>query len=176
MSDERARAAVAEWIDQQHQDLSRKSYYELLGVPREATLAQIRDAYYSLVARFHPDLFVDTLSQATRQRLISIYSRVVEGYRVLSDGALREQYDRTLAKGKLRWSADDEHAPRVDPAAGKVNNPNARRLYDLAQAALRTGDARCAAMNLKLALSAEPRNPLLLAELAKTEAILKKPG
>src|SRR5262245_36037616 len=123
ISDQGAREAIRAWIEQQHAELDRSSYYHLLGVPRSAHEPQIRDAYYRLVARLHPDLYVNTLDMATRQKLITLYSRVVEGYRILADGAKRVQYDRLLAEGKLRWSTEDERAPRRDPEA-ELKNPN----------------------------------------------------
>lgn len=173
ISDQSARAAIRAWIEQQHEELNRSSYYHLLGVPREAHEGQIRDAYYRLVARLHPDLYVDTLDPETRQKLVSLYSRIVEAYRILSDGKKREQYDRVLAEGRLRWTADDERAR--DPEA-ELKNPNAKRFYKLGKAALLAGDGKAAVMNLKLALSVEPQSAALRAELARAEALLKSQG
>ncbi|MBI4511469.1 MAG: DnaJ domain-containing protein [Deltaproteobacteria bacterium] len=175
LSEEGARAAIRAWIDQQFQELGRSSYYHLLGVPRDATEIALRDAYYRLVARLHPDLFVDTLDKETRLKLVSIYSRVVEAYRVLSHGRRREQYDRLVTQGKLRWSTEEERSPPRD-SESSVANPNAKRLFKLARSALVAGDAKSAVMNLKLALSVEPQNAFLREELAKAEALLKPQG
>lgn len=176
ITNDSARAAIKAWIEQQHQELDRSSYYHLLKVPRDATEAAIRTAYYALVARLHPDLYVETLDPPTRQKLITIYSRIVEAYRVLVDGHKREQYDRALAQeqGKLRWSAEEERLANVrkDPDA-EIQNPNARRLFKLGRAALAGGDVKGAVMNLKLALSCEPENAFIQGELAKAEAARK---
>jgi curved DNA-binding protein CbpA len=170
-----ARAAIKAWIEQQFAELDRSSYYHLLAVERTATEEQIRDGYYRLVARLHPDLYGDhVLDPPTRQKLVSLYSRVVEGYRVLSEGRRREQYDAGLAAGKLRWSAEDERSPKRDPES-EVANPNARRFFKMGRAAVLAGDAKSALMNLKLALSVEPESAVIKAEITRAEALLKGP-
>ncbi len=177
ITDEASRKAIKAWIEQQHAELERSSYYHLLQVPRDAHEPAIRTAYYALVARLHPDLYVNTLDAETRQKLVSIYSRVVEAYRVLADGQKREQYDRALAAGRMRWSPEEEKLShtRRDPDA-EIGNPNARRFFKLGRAALTSGDGKGAVMNLKLALSVEPQSTLIKAELARAEALLKSQG
>jgi hypothetical protein len=79
-----------------------------------------------------------------------------------------------LEQGRLRWSVEDERAPKRD-AEADIANPNARRFFKLARAALAAGDAKAAAMNLKLALSVEPQSRPILEELARAEALLEPP-
>jgi curved DNA-binding protein CbpA len=167
-ADAGARAAIRAFIDQQHAEMERSSYYHLLGVERSAGVADIRDAYYRLVARFHPDLYGDALEPDTREKLVSLYSRLVEAYRCLTDGARREKYDRQLAAGKLRWTPEDDRVPR-DPEA-EITNPNAKRFFRMGRTALLAGDVKGAITNLKLALSAEPGCEAIRAELARAES------
>jgi len=170
IDDSAGRLAIKGWIEQQHAELDRKSYYQLLGVDRNAEETEIRTAYYHMVARFHPDLYGDILDPETRAKLVSLYSRLVEGYRVLRDAQRRAQYGKSLEQGRLRFTDKDERAPRRD-AEAEVANPAARRFFKLARAALAGGDAKGALMNFKLALSVEPDNPVLLAEIAKVEPL-----
>jgi DnaJ-class molecular chaperone len=175
IGDDKARAAVKQWIDQLFEELDRSTYYHLLQVPADAYEAQIRDAYYNLVARLHPDLYVDTLDLGTRAKLVSVYSRLVEAYRVCADGQRREQYDRGLTLGRLRWSPESEKVQTVGPA-GELKNANAKKFYKLAQEALRAHNGKAALMNLKFALSQEPDSALLKDELARAEALVKSQG
>lgn len=175
LGDEAAKAAIRSWIEQQHSELERSSYYHLLGVRRDAGETEIRDAYYRLVARLHPDLYVNTLDPDTRAKLVTIYSRIVEAYRVLNDPRRREKYEAVLARGKLRLSQEDELTSARAPE-DELKNPNAKRFFKLGRAALMAGDGKSAVMNLKLALSVEPGSELLRAELAKAEALLKARG
>jgi DnaJ-class molecular chaperone len=176
LSDDKAKAAIRSWIDQQFDELDRSSYYHLLHVEPTAHEPEIRDAYYRLVARLHPDLYVQSLDADTRQKLVSIYSRLVEAYRVLSDGAKREQYDRAMGKGQLRTQPVDERAGRAAAAAQTIDNPNAKRFFKLGQDALRAGNTRGAVQNLRFALSQEPQSELIKSELAKAEELQKRQG
>ena len=171
IDDERGRQSIRSWIEQQHDELGQKSYYQLLGVDRDADDRQITTAYYAMVARFHPDLYGDALLPPdVRAKLVTLYSRLVEGYRVLADPTRRAQYARTLERGRLRWTVEDERAPKRDVDA-EIENPNARRFFKLARAALAAGDGKAAVMNLKLALSVDPKSRPILEELARAEAM-----
>jgi curved DNA-binding protein CbpA len=177
IGDERARDAVRLWIDQLHEELDRSTYYHLLQVPADAYEEQIRSAYYTLVARLHPDLYLETLDVATRAKLVTIYSRLVEAYRVVCDGARREQYDKGIALGRLRWVAETEKVQTIRPGSGaELKNANAKKFYKLGQEALRQGNGKAALMNLKMALSQEPDSELLKTELARAEALYRSQG
>jgi DnaJ-class molecular chaperone len=175
IDDKAARVAIKAWIEQQFVELDQKSYYQLLGIDRTVEERAIVSAYYHMVARFHPDNYVDSLDPDTRAKLVSLYSRLVEGYLVLRNPGKREQYARLLEQGKLRWSMAEERGPRRDPE-GDVISASGKRFFKLGKASLAAGDAKAALMNLKLALSVEPDNAAILAELAKAEALIGKVG
>lgn len=63
--------------------------YSVLGVPREATLEQIRAAYRRLARQFHPDHSPD--EDSSRQ-----FARISKSYMVLRDESLRRRYDQIL--------------------------------------------------------------------------------
>ncbi len=174
--DKAGRQAIRGWIEQQHAELDQKSYYQLLDIDKNADDNALRMGYYRMVARFHPDQYLDALDDETRAKLVTVYSRVVEGYLVLRDPAKRQQYARLVEQGKLRMTPKDERAPRRDVEA-EVSSPSARRFFKLGRAALAAGDVKGALMNLKLALSVEPDNAAIQAEMARAEALGKgKPG
>src|SRR6185295_18352880 len=100
--------------------------------------------------------------------------RIVEAYQVLMNGEKRFQYDKMLAKGKLRWTQEEERsAVSSSKPDADIKSPNAKRLYNLGKQQLMGGNPKGAIMNLKMALSAEPDNPVIQAELAKAEAAAK---
>jgi molecular chaperone DnaJ len=65
---------------------SKKDYYEILGVPRNATKEQIKDAYRRLAMQYHPDR---NKSPDAEEK----FKEISEAYAVLSDDEKRRQYD-----------------------------------------------------------------------------------
>eukprot|EP01054_Gregarina_sp_Poly1_P010941 Gregarina_sp_Poly_1__10940@NODE_85_length_15275_cov_135_187336_g73_i0_p2_GENE_NODE_85_length_15275_cov_135_187336_g73_i0NODE_85_length_15275_cov_135_187336_g73_i0_p2_ORF_typecomplete_len596_score117_59DnaJX/PF14308_6/1_9e36DnaJ/PF00226_31/6_5e25DnaJ/PF00226_31/4_2e03DnaJ/PF00226_31/7_3e03DnaJ/PF00226_31/6_9e03ATG_C/PF09333_11/2_4e12ATG_C/PF09333_11/4_9e03Pam16/PF03656_13/0_0041Pam16/PF03656_13/3_4e02Pam16/PF03656_13/1_3e02VPS13_C/PF16909_5/0_028Sporozoite_P67/PF05642_11/8_NODE_85_length_15275_co len=62
-------------------------YYDILGVPSDATQVQIRKAYYKLAKECHPDKHGGDLEMKEK------FQKVGEAYQVLGDPERREQYD-----------------------------------------------------------------------------------
>jgi len=63
-------------------------YYETLGVPRKASVDEIRKAYRKLARKYHPDLNPGDKSSEER------FKNVQEAYDILSDAKKRQMYDQ----------------------------------------------------------------------------------
>lgn len=68
--------------------MAEKSYYEVLGVKKNATEDELKKAFRKLARKFHPDLNPDNKDSETK------FKEINEAYDVLSDKEKREQYDR----------------------------------------------------------------------------------
>jgi hypothetical protein len=79
-----------------HASLERASHFELLGVARDATAAQVREAYAALARRFHPDAHHEPSLSDLRDPLEQIFARLGEAYEVLCQPRLRAQYEEQL--------------------------------------------------------------------------------
>ncbi|MDX2099071.1 MAG: J domain-containing protein [Leptolyngbyaceae cyanobacterium bins.59] len=64
-----------------------RNYYEILGVPRDASLEEIKQVYRKLARQYHPDL--NPGNKAAEEK----FKDIGEAYEVLSDTAKRAQYD-----------------------------------------------------------------------------------
>ena len=71
-----------------------KDYYESLGVPRNASDADIKKAFRKLAREFHPDVAKD------KKKAEEKFKEINEAYEVLSDPAKRKKYDELGANWK----------------------------------------------------------------------------
>eukprot|EP00760_Papus_ankaliazontas_P029155 PhM_4_TR4153/c0_g1_i1/m.73957/K09527/DNAJC7; DnaJ homolog subfamily C member 7 len=70
----------------------RPDYYRLLGVRRDATPGNIKEAYYKLAKEFHPDKCRSDDDETTKSKTETM-QRINEAYSVLSDPEKRARYD-----------------------------------------------------------------------------------
>ncbi|HJC23568.1 MAG TPA: DnaJ domain-containing protein [Candidatus Eisenbergiella merdavium] len=68
--------------------MSKRDYYEVLGVERSADAAAIKKAYRKLAKKYHPD------TNAGDQHAEQMFKEATEAYEVLSDPEKRKLYDR----------------------------------------------------------------------------------
>ena len=67
---------------------NQEDYYEILGVKKDATEAEIKKAYRKLALKWHPDKNQDNREEAEEK-----FKKINEAYSVLSDKNKRNQYD-----------------------------------------------------------------------------------
>jgi molecular chaperone DnaJ len=79
----------------------KKSYYEILGIPKDASKDAIKDAYRKLAMKYHPDR---NKSPGAEEK----FKEISEAYAVLSDNEKRQQYDKLGSTGfDQRYSRED---------------------------------------------------------------------
>lgn len=80
--------------------MSKQDYYEILGVARNASEAEIRKAYKKMAMKYHPDRNPDDVATAEEK-----FKEIKEAYEILTDARKRAAYDQFGHAG-------------VDPSAG----------------------------------------------------------
>ena len=68
--------------------MAKRDYYEVLGVERGASQAEIKSAYRKLAKKYHPDL------NPGDKQAEAAFKEVNEAYEVLSDDQRRARYDQ----------------------------------------------------------------------------------
>jgi molecular chaperone DnaJ len=80
---------------------SKRDYYEVLGVPRTASVDDIKDVYRKLAMQYHPDR--NKAPEAEEK-----FKEISEAYAVLSDAEKRRQYDTLGHAGfDQRYTTED---------------------------------------------------------------------
>lgn len=154
------------------------NYYEILGVERSASEAEIRDRFRKLARESHPDRYRGP-DKADAERK---FQTLTEAVNVLTNPARRKQHDSELvtgmdktvdfaqiakaylAKGVKAYKENDWRAAYENfDLAAKHNQQDAKAFHYLALAASRIpGYTRQAVQAIETALQREPMNPLFL--------------
>jgi curved DNA-binding protein CbpA len=96
-----------------HEDLRSKNHFEMLGIGRGANDVQVKEAYFRLAKRFHPDAHHDPALSDLAGKLEAIFIRLAEAYDLLRSPRQRSQYESDLAA----------RAPRPEPAPAAEAGP-----------------------------------------------------
>ena len=89
--------------------VSKRDYYEVLGVGREAGDQEIKGAYRELAKRYHPDRNPDDPNAEEK------FKEASEAYSVLSDAQKRAAYDRFGHAGVQGAGGAAASIPRLSP-------------------------------------------------------------
>lgn len=74
------------------------THYEMLGIEVKVDLAGIKQAYFSLAKRFHPDHFYNEADAALLAKIQSSFTRLAQAYDVLKTQVSRDAYDFKMRK------------------------------------------------------------------------------
>jgi hypothetical protein len=143
-----------------HQRLAGMSHYQVLGLDRAATMADIKGAYIGRAKEYHPDRFHRETLADIAPAAGEIFVRVNEAFNTLSDDNRRRHYDLSLSESG-RFPAP---ARTDDPAMASEQARKGLRL-------LRCGEFREAADAFRWAVRLAPAKASYHACLA--QAILQ---
>jgi len=115
--DEEARAREVETRRKEILDafegLKAKNHFEVLGIPRASSEAQVKEAYFHLAKRFHPDTHHDPAMDDLGPKLEAVFIRLGQAYEVLRNPRTRGPYEADLVA----------RAPRFPRGGGETGTP-----------------------------------------------------
>lgn len=112
--------------------LGAKNHFEALGISRTSGEAQVKEAYFKLARRFHPDTHHDPALADLRDKIEAIFIRLGEAYEVLRDRNRRSAYESDMVARLPRPARGAAPAPEaaamtVDPEYEAKNAEEALR-------------------------------------------------
>ena len=136
-------------------------YYQLLGVDRGASSAEIRRAYHTCSRSFHPDA-----NRALPPELLEdcgrISKRITEAYCVLRDARRRQALRRPGARTARPCASRSPKPapPHVEQRKAEARGSTAqgRQFHAKAEAEIKAGNLAGAIQHLQMALTFEPAN------------------
>jgi len=155
------------------------NYYEILGVERSASEADIRERFRKLAREKHPDRFSGVIKEEAERK----FQTLTEAMNVLTNPARRRQHDSEIAAGAPKAASDLGQVAKVYMSKGakafkesdfpaayenfdmaaKHNPQDSRAFHYLALAAIRIpGYTRQSMQAIETAIQREPYNPVYL--------------
>lgn len=103
------------------QSLPLKNHYDIMGVERSCSEAELKAAQVALVKRYHPDMRREPYLEDLHDVLEAIFIRVSEAWEVLGNAKSRAAYEQELgrapktgAKGSSADEDEDDGRPSTD--------------------------------------------------------------
>jgi curved DNA-binding protein CbpA len=98
---------------------SQADFYDILGVGRNASTAEIKASYYQLAKKFHPDRHRQPGYAELKPRLDALFALITQAYQTLSETAQRLVYDERLKKPAAAFRTTP-----LKPPPAFVSEPN----------------------------------------------------
>jgi curved DNA-binding protein CbpA len=101
-----------------YEGLGAKNHFEVLGIPRASSETQVKEAYFHLARRFHPDTHHDQALVDLGPKLEAVFIRLGQAYEVLRNTRSRSSYESDLAARAPRFPRSGSEPGT--PAGGSV--------------------------------------------------------
>lgn len=99
--------------------MKKQTYFEVLGVKKEADAGAVKLAYLKAARSYHPDTVPPGAPEALAKARADIFALISEANRTLSDAKLREEYTAELAAGGSGSKVDVEKILRAEDSFQK---------------------------------------------------------
>lgn len=100
--------------------MSSETYYQILGIPRDADEREVKRAYHRLARELHPDK-AETPEKA--REVEQRFAVVSTAYNTLKDAALRADYDKKTFGGNVNGMPVQQQPKPQTPTAAAISSP-----------------------------------------------------
>jgi len=114
------------------------NHYEVIELPPTADAEEIKEAYYAMARRYHPDRFHLKSGTRLHSDISSAFARVTQAYETLTDATARQAYDHMLERSGA-FARNAEEAGRSADDDGQPGNEGAAEEYGRAEYNFREG-------------------------------------
>jgi hypothetical protein len=97
-----------------------RTHFEMLGLPRACNDSEVKEAYFRLAKRFHPDAHRDPALAPLKEKLSAVFIRLGEAYEILRMPRTRSEYEARLPRTAQAPTASQPSAtpPAAEPRPG----------------------------------------------------------
>ena len=110
-----------------YEGLKTRTHFEVLGIERSATEQQVKDAYFRLAKRFHPDAHHDSTLSDLVDKLEALFIRLGEANETLKNPRTRAEYEERLGRTRPRGEGPAVSARSAPPPPGNASDPETER-------------------------------------------------
>lgn len=112
---------LVQLIQDKARQLGEGDYFLLLGVPEGTEGQPLRDAYFQLARRVHPDALAKArLGEDVQRKALEVFKGLAEAYAVLSDRRRRIEYLARRSQGQARPMSSQEKVQRDAQAEARI--------------------------------------------------------
>jgi curved DNA-binding protein CbpA len=122
---ERRREILEAW-----EGLKTRTHFEILGLARSVGEAEVKEAYFRLAKRFHPDIHHGASLGDLRDKLEAVFIRLGEAYDVLRDPRKRGDYEERLGRRPIFHTPGDAAATGPSPPPEPTDPAEEARLAE----------------------------------------------
>ncbi len=134
--------------------MSKRDYYEVLGVQKDASTEEIKKSYRKLAMQYHPDVTKEDRTVAEEK-----FKEISEAYEVLADDSKRKMYDQhghagvdpQFKEGSFSWN-DFSHFSDLRDMFGDSGMSGFANIFDMFFGGGRQAGGRDVRMDIELTL------------------------
>jgi curved DNA-binding protein CbpA len=111
---------IADVVREKHQQLKAGDYFALLGVPRGADAATVKNAYFQLARLLHPDALARQNLGDLSKPALEVFKSLAEAYATLTDRRRRAEYEARMAQGQGGAMTSEEKVKRDATSEARI--------------------------------------------------------